>query len=113
MPLDSSGGQLLADLPDARAGEVFTDLLRRPGCRIERIVSQGQVTAPDQPYRQAHEEWVMLLAGRATVRIGDVETPLAPGDYLHIPAHAAHWVSFTDPARATVWLAIHLGEDAT
>ncbi|NWO96443.1 cupin, partial [Escherichia coli] len=32
---------LLADLPDAGAAEVFTELLRRPGVRIERIVSAG------------------------------------------------------------------------
>jgi len=50
MTRPAHAGNLLADLPDAAAGEVFTELLVRPGCRIERIVSQGQVTPPDMPY---------------------------------------------------------------
>jgi cupin 2 domain-containing protein len=101
---------LLAELPDASEGEVFTELLARPGCRIERIVSQGQVTPPDQPYRQAHDEWVLLLAGAARVVLGDAETVLGPGDTLFIPAGTEHRVTFTDPERPTVWLAVHLGE---
>ncbi|KQP29890.1 cupin [Methylobacterium sp. Leaf104] len=101
---------LLAELPDASGSEVFTELLSRPGCRIERIVSQGQVTPPDQPYRQAHDEWVLLLAGAARVALAGAETALAPGDTLFIPAGTEHRVTFTDPARPTVWLAVHLGE---
>jgi cupin 2 domain-containing protein len=58
---------LLRDLPDASAAEVFTPLLERPGCRIERIVSLGQATPAEAPYRQAHDEWVMLLQGAARV----------------------------------------------
>lgn len=101
---------LLADLPDASAGEVFTDLLARPGCRIERIVSRGQATPPDRPYRQAHDEWVLLLAGTARIAMDGAETALAPGEHLLIPAGTLHRVTFTDPDRPTVWLAIHLGE---
>ncbi|KQO66252.1 cupin domain-containing protein [Methylobacterium sp. Leaf89] len=103
-------GNLLANLPDAAAGEVFTELLARPGCRIERIVSQGQVTPPDEPYRQAHDEWVLLLAGAARVALAGAEVALGPGDTLFIPAGCVHRVTFTDPDRPTVWLAVHLGE---
>ncbi|KQU30136.1 cupin [Methylobacterium sp. Leaf94] len=103
-------GNLLANLPDAAASEVFTELLARPGCRIERIVSQGQVTPPDEPYRQAHDEWVLLLAGAARVALADSEVALGPGDTLFIPAGCVHRVTFTDPDRPTVWLAVHLGE---
>lgn len=103
---------LLADLPDASAGEIFTDLLARPGCRIERIVSRGQTTPVGEPYEQAHDEWVLLLAGAARVAMRGTETVLAPGDHLFIPAGTVHRVTFTDPDRPTVWLAIHLGEAA-
>lgn len=101
---------VFADLPDASAGEVFTDLLARPGCRIERIVSRGQITPVERPYRQAHDEWVLLLAGAARLEMGGVETALAPGDHRMIPAGTTHRVTFTDPDRPTIWLAIHFGE---
>jgi cupin 2 domain-containing protein len=34
---------------------------------------------------------------------------LEPREALFIPAHTEHWVTYTAPAVATVWLAIHLG----
>lgn len=103
-------GSLLDALPDARGGEIFTELLRRSGCRVERIVSHGQTTPQDTPYRQAHDEWVLLLRGRARVALCGREVALAPGDHLFIPADTPHWVTFTDPEQPTVWLALHLGE---
>ncbi|OSZ68197.1 cupin [Sphingomonas sp. IBVSS2] len=101
---------LLADLPDAGAGEIFTELLRRPGIRIERIVSQGQATPEDAPMVQDWDEWVLLLEGAAGLRIeeGD-ELVLHPGDHLLIAAGQRHWVTWTAGDRATVWLAVHLG----
>ena len=32
----------------------------------------------------------------------------AAGDYLYLPAHARHRVSWTDPQQDTVWLAVHI-----
>lgn len=100
-------GNLLTGLPAATAEEAFDPLLVRPGCRIERIVSWGQVTPPGQPCLQPHDEWVLLLAGAARVEVEGVETALAPGDHLLIPAHASHRVTFTDLDGATIWLAVH------
>lgn len=103
---------LLADLPDASAGEVFTQLLARPGCRIARIVSHGQTTPAEQPYRQDHDEWVLLFTGAARVAMQGTETVLGAGDHLFIPAGTVHRVTFTAPDRPTIWLAVHLGEGA-
>lgn len=101
---------LFAPLPSAAAGEVFTDLLARPGVRIERIVSGGQVTPADAPHRQDQDEWVVLLAGSAAIRCeGGEEAVLVPGDHLLIPAGTQHWVTRTDADVPTVWLAVHLG----
>lgn len=103
---------LLANLPDATREEIFTDLLARPGCRIERIVSEGQTTPVDRPYVQAHDEWVLLLVGAAHVEMEGAEAVLRPGDHLFIPANAMHRVTFTAPDQPTVWLAVHIGEAA-
>ncbi|BAK67173.1 hypothetical protein SLG_24980 [Sphingobium sp. SYK-6] len=100
---------LLHPLPLARHEESFTDILARPGLRIERIVSHGQVTPPDAPYDQSHEEWVLLLAGAARLWLEDHgEVALEPGDSLLIPAHVRHRVIYTQADPPTIWLAVHL-----
>jgi len=99
---------LLDDVPEAAEAEIVSLLLSRPGVRIERIVSTGQVTPVDAPYDQDHDEWVLLLAGGAGLWVeGDGERTLRPGDAVLIPAHRRHRVTWT--AAPTVWLAIHFG----
>jgi cupin 2 domain-containing protein len=103
---------LFADLPDKADTELSTDLLDRPGVRIERIVSTGQASPPDFWYDQDWDEWVLLLAGSAGLAIeGEAERRLAPGDPVFLPAHTRHRVAWTDADGPTVWLAVHLGED--
>jgi cupin 2 domain-containing protein len=104
-------GNLLRDLPDARAGEVTDTMLAAPGLRIERIVSLGQASPPGFWYDQQEAEWVLLLAGAARLRFADEEEArvLGPGDCLHIAAHRRHRVEWTDPAQPTVWLAVFHG----
>jgi cupin 2 domain-containing protein len=105
-----SGGNLFsairADAPD----EEIRELLTLPGTRIERIVSTGQSSPESFWYDQDFAEWVLLLVGAARVSIEGEDAPrlLGAGDYLFIPAHTKHRVDWTDPADATVWLAIHL-----
>lgn len=101
---------MLAKLPAAKRGEVFTQLAGEGKVRVERIVSAGQATPEDKPFEQAHDEWVVLLAGSAAIRFADSEEAvLQPGDHLLIPARTRHWVTRTDPEQSTVWLAVHFG----
>ena len=101
-----------SSLFDTSAGstdrEIVELLLDRPGVRVERIVSVGQSTPPGQWYDQADDEWVALLAGRATLRFEDgAVIELAPGDWLLIPAHLRHRVEATSADPPCVWLAVH------
>jgi cupin 2 domain-containing protein len=99
---------LFENLPRRTDDEVFTDLLSRPGVRIERIVSNGQTTPPDSPYDQDHDEWVLLVRGSARLWIeGDRERDLRPGDHVLIPAHRLHRVTRTAEDEPTIWLAVH------
>ena len=102
-------GNLLADVPASLAEEQASDLLLVPGVRIERIVSTGQASPPGFWYDQDWGEWVMVLSGSAGLRFAGEAEPrrLGPGDHVAIPAHARHWVEWTDPGRPTVWLAVH------
>lgn len=105
---------LLAALPPDRGKEVFEALLQAPGVKLERIVSRGQATPAGEWYDQAWDEWVAVLAGAARLRVeepdGEAEYDLGPGDALLLPARCRHRVTWTDPERATVWLALHVGE---
>lgn len=101
---------LFADLPrSTEKNEQFSNLLSRPGLRIERIVSTGQASPPGFWYDQADGEWVILLQGQATLRFEDTPEPiaLAPGDFIDIAPHRRHRVDSTHPEQPTVWLAIH------
>jgi quercetin dioxygenase-like cupin family protein len=101
---------LFAKLPSAKHAEAVTELLARPGVRIERIVSAGQVTPESAPMIQAEEEWVVVLAGVAALRIEDSdEVVLRAGDHVTIAANQPHWVTRTSNDPPTVWLAVHVG----
>ena len=99
---------LFTNLPDAATAEAIEEILRRPGIRIERIVSHGQASPPGFWYDQPESEFVVLLCGAARIRFEDESTDreLLPGDYVDISARRRHRVEWTDPAQATVWLAI-------
>lgn len=88
--------------------ETFEPLLSLRGILIERITSHGNVTPADQPYCQAHDEWVMVVSGAARVRMAGREHTLDPGDHLFIPAGAEHWVTYTSASEPTIWLAVHV-----
>ncbi len=104
---------IFENLPRGSAEEELTDLLSRPGLRIERIVSTGQASPPGFCYDQAHDEWVILLRGAAGLAVeGEAERRLTPGDYAFLPAGKRHRVTFTAADEPTVWLAVHIGEGA-
>lgn len=103
-PINPVVVNLLKGLPEPGAEEHFTELLERPGLRLERIVSDGQVSPPGFWYEQAEDEWVLLLAGSATLEYADGErVELETGDALLIPAGCRHRVAYT--ALRTLWLA--------
>ena len=100
---------LLSEIRVHSSDEQITALLALPGVRIERIVSWGHATPDDAPYDQSGDEWVMLVAGAARLWIeGQGEIALGPGDYLLIPAHRRHRVTWTSREGPTVWLAVHV-----
>jgi cupin 2 domain-containing protein len=103
-------GNILSDIPAPGAEEQFTQLLSAPHARIERIVSHGHVSPPGFWYDQDGLEWVLVLEGAAGIRFEGDDAPrvLRRGDYLAIPARSRHRVEWTDPAQATVWLAVHV-----
>jgi cupin 2 domain-containing protein len=100
---------LFANVPHELPEEEITELLSAPNVRIERIVSIGHASPPDEWYDQDRAEWVLLLAGSAGMVFEGEAEPilLEPGNYFHIPAHKRHRVAWTDRSVPTIWLAVH------
>ena len=106
-------GNLARGLPASPfADEIVDVLFERRGLRVERIVSTGQTTPQGQWYDQESDEWVLVVKGAARLMIeGEAkERELGEGDYLLLPAHCRHRVTWTRAEPPTVWLAIFFGE---
>lgn len=93
----------------AMAEEQISELLTRPGLRIERIVSTGQASPHGFWYDQPTHEWVAVLSGEARLRFADEDAArtLRAGDFVSIPAHRKHRVEWTHPEMPTIWLAVY------
>jgi cupin 2 domain-containing protein len=107
------GRNLLTALPDASTSEAVDLLLAARGLRLERIVSLGQSSPDGFWYDQDEAEWVMVASGAARLRIeGEAEDrALGPGDAVYLPAHCRHRVTWTDPTRPTIWIALFVDPD--
>ncbi len=88
--------------------ELFEPLLSSKNILIERIISTGQITPPQQWYNQEKDEWVILLQGEAELLYdNNTRILLKAGDYLFIPAGQKHRVEYTSAEPPCIWLAIH------
>ena len=106
-------GNFFADIPADLSEEIFETILNCKSFRLERIISQGQATPKGEWYDQEDNEWVLLLKGRAGLRLEGKETiTLEPGDYIFLPAGRRHRVEWTDSTTETIWLALHFLMDS-
>jgi len=60
-----------------------------PTATAKECIGPWTVSRPRPPYR------------------GEDERNLHPGDHVLIPAHRAHWVTWTAKDQPSIWLAIH------
>lgn len=100
---------ILADIPEQLPQELFTSLISNEQLEIKRIVSRGHANKNDEWYDQAHDEWLILLQGEATLEFaGQAEIKkLRAGDYMLIPAHSKHRVAWTAPDIDSIWLVVN------
>lgn len=88
--------------------EIFEKLLETNNITIERIISTGQRSPESGWYNQDRNEWVLVLKGKAVLVFEDqITIDLNEGDYINIPCHTKHKVTWTDPDNETIWLAVH------
>lgn len=103
-------GNLFSHLPNSvQANEQFDALLENGKVRIERIVSTGQTAPATGWFDQDQDEWVCVVDGEAHLEIdGGETTQLKTGDWMLLPAHCRHRVTYTRAMPPTVWLAVHM-----
>lgn len=82
--------------------ESFATLFENPHIRIEGIRSNQKMLG--QIYDQQEDEWVLLVRGKASLKIIDTFYDLKSGDFLLIPKRTPHQVVSTD--EDTIWLGI-------
>ena len=85
-------------------GERVTPLVELPTLTVEQILS-GTLPQPIS-FEQAHDEWVLVLEGRARLLVEEAELELESGDWLLLPGGCPHTVLETQPG--TSWLALHV-----
>jgi len=100
---------LFSHLPAAKSKEVFTNLLKAKGIKIERIVSNGQRMPKDEWLCENSAEWAMVVQGAARLEFKGKKkmVNLKRGDYIFIPSKTYHRVDWTSKREKTVWLAVH------
>ena len=92
--------------PSLEEPELFDTLAAGAGSiRVERIVSNGQVTPEGEWYDQDLDEWVVVLEGEAPALHGWRGSGLKKGDSLFLPKRRKHRVVYT--SSPCIWLAIH------
>lgn len=99
---------IFTKIPKELKDELFEDILSQPNIKIQRIISQGHTTQEFDWYDQDSDEWVMLVKGAAVISFeNEDDVELEVGDYINIPAHKKHKVSYTSQDEKTIWLAVH------
>ncbi|MCW9026771.1 MAG: cupin domain-containing protein [Thiovulaceae bacterium] len=95
-------------IPDNLKNELFEDIFSNENIKIERIVSKGHISPESGWYDQNTAEFVLVVQGEAVLSFLDADdVRLKEGDYINIPAHTKHKVSYTSSNPETIWLAIH------
>ncbi len=90
------------------SAEIFETLLKNDKVRIERIVSTGQAVPEGEWQGSEQNEWVILLQGESELTFADGEViKITKGNYIYIPAHRKHRVSYTSSNPQCIWLAFH------
>jgi cupin 2 domain-containing protein len=109
-----ASGSLITGIPADLPDELVTVLAEAEGVRIERIVSRGHVSPPAFWYDQDEDEFVLVMTGAARLELeGRGEVPLGVGDWIDIPRHLRHRVTWTVPDQYTIWLAVFRGRPPT
>ena len=91
----------------SHSAEEYVEVLKSDNnVRIERIVSEGQISPPDFWYDQDEWEYVIVLQGSAELETESEKITMNAGDWIIISEHERHRVTYTSKEPPCVWLAV-------
>ena len=86
--------------------EFFFEIFKNETIKIEKIVSNGQISPDNFWYEQEKSEFILLLEGFAILEFEDRVVELKKGDCLNIKVMQKHRVKFTSLDEPTIWFAV-------
>ena len=86
--------------------EKFFEIFKNETIKIEKIVSNGQISPENFWYEQEKSEFILLLEGFAILEFENREVELKKGDCINIKAKQKHRVKFTSLDEPTIWFAV-------
>ena len=114
-------------IPESITEEIIEIMYQNPHCKVERIISNGQITTENEWYDQDQEEWIILVQGEATILIEKLQEEssdkcnilncnikeescdkvhMVKGDTLLIKSHQKHRVIYTSQNPLCIWLCV-------
>ncbi len=96
-------GNLKADIKPADE-EIFETIFKNKTVKIERIISNSQISPGNFWYDQDDYEFVLLIEGEAVLKFEDETIKLQKNDYIIIEPHKKHRVAYT--SKSAVWLCV-------
>lgn len=82
--------------------EHFATLHQNNDIKIEAI--RSHLLQPGELYNQDQDEWVLLILGRAQLRVDEKVINLEEGESIFLPKHTPHQVLST--SEDALWLGI-------
>ena len=79
-------GELLTERE--RSGQLYLEFLKVPTLRVGIYALPAGGTDPQQPH--AEDEVYYVIDGRAMIRVGDEDRPVAPGSVVFVAAGVEH-----------------------
>lgn len=82
--------------------ECFETLHQNKNIKIEAI--RSHLIRPGEHYNQKEDEWVVLIRGKAKLRVNETIITLAEGESLFLPKHTPHQVLST--SEDALWIGV-------
>ncbi len=95
---------IMQDLEPSASEEILKTIYSNKNIKIERIVSNGQISPQGFWYDQEEYEFVLLVEGNAVIEFENYKVSLKKNDFIMIEPHKKHRITYT--SKPAYWLCV-------